>query len=140
MLHDNFALKQIGDRLIRRHRAEITPQQYATYQQVFPNYIINAYATQLEDFGDAKFQTIRTGPRADGGTDVFARVTKAGKGPLDTIWGVKPTEGGHYVVTNFTVSGINLVQAQAESFDGLIQQKGFDALIAFMRNPPGARG
>lgn len=133
MLRDNFALKEIGDRLIRRHRAEITPAQYAAYQSVFPGFVVGAYADKLEGFSDAKFQTIRSAPHGGNGTvDVFARVTVPGKSPLDTVWAIKP-EGGRYLVSNMTVSGINLALTQEADFSGRIQQKGFDSLVQFMR-------
>lgn len=134
MLRDNFALKEIGDRLIRRHRAEITPAQYAAFQQTFPGWIVGTYADRLEGFTDARFQTVRTAPRGTSGvTDVFARVTVRGKNPIDTVWAIKRTDSGRFQVLNITVSGINLALTQEEDFNAKIERQGFDSLIAFMR-------
>lgn len=134
MLRDNFALKEIGDRLIRRHRAEITPAQYASFQQTFPGWIVGTYADRLEGFTNARFQTVRSAPRGTAGVvDVFARVTVPGKNPIDTVWAVKSTGAGHYQVLNLTVSGINLALTQEEDFNAKIARQGFDSLIAFMR-------
>ncbi len=134
MLRDNFALKEIGDRLIRRHRAEITPAQYASFQQTFPGWIVGTYADRLEGFTNARFQTIRTAPRgASGVTDVFARVTTPGKNPIDTVWAIKRGEGGRLQVLNLTVSGINLALTQEEDFNAKIERQGFDSLVTFMR-------
>ena len=38
MLRDNFALDEIGDRLIRRQRATITPAQYQAYKAALPDF------------------------------------------------------------------------------------------------------
>ena len=133
LLTDNFAIQQIGDRLIRRHRATITPAQLAAYRAAFPGFVVGAYADRLEGFQSATLKVMRTVPRGNAGdTDVLARVTMAGRQPIDTVWAVRGV-GGKLQISNLTVSGINLALTQEADFDSYIQRQGFDALIAFMR-------
>ena len=134
MLTSNFAIDQIGDRLIRRHRAKITPAQYSAYHAAFPGFVVGAYADRLEGFGDATLKFLRTVPRNATDTDVIARVVKPGKQPIETVWAVRQV-GGRLLITNLTVSGINLALTQEADFDSYIQRQGFDALVTFMKRP-----
>jgi phospholipid transport system substrate-binding protein len=135
MLRDNFALDDIGNRLIRRYRSQITPAQYAAYQSALPEFAINAYTDRLYDYSDADVQPVRTLPRGTkGDVDVYSRiVTPGGGAPFDAIWTVRPV-GNSWKILNLTVSGINLSLTQESDFSAYIAKNGFDALVAFMKS------
>jgi phospholipid transport system substrate-binding protein len=133
MLQKNVALADIGNRLIKRHRATITPQQYAAYQAALPEFVLNAYADRLYDYSDASVKVIRSTARGPM-TDVVTRVTRPGSQPVEAIWQIKKTPAGSLMVNNLTVSGINLSLTQEADFNAYIQKNGFDALVAFLKN------
>ena len=133
MLQQNVALEDIGSRLIRRHKATITPAQYVAYQQALPEFVLNAYSDRLYDYSDASVKTLRTVGRGPAITDVHTRVTRPGAQPVDAIWQVKKTPAGKMVVNNLTVSGINLSLTQEADFNAYIQKNGFDALVNFLK-------
>lgn len=133
LLQTNVALTDIGNRLIRRHRAEITPAQLQAYQQAFPEFILNAYADRLYDYQDASIKVMRANPRGPF-TEVHTRVQRPGAQPVDAIWQVKKTPQGRYQVNNLTVSNINLSITQEADFSQQIKAKGFDSLIAFLKS------
>ncbi len=130
ILRDNFALNEIGDKLIRRQRATITPAQYAAYKAVLPDYIINTYADRLYDYSDATLKVVRTLPRG-ATTDVMSRVSRPGAQVFDATWSVKMAPKPQIV--NLTVGGVNLALTQEADFSAYIQRNGFDKLIAFMK-------
>jgi phospholipid transport system substrate-binding protein len=132
MLQQNVALTDIGNRLIKRSRATITPAQYAAYQAALPEFVLNAYADRLYDYSDASVKVIRSVGRGPM-TDVFTRVTRPGAQPVDAVWQVKKTPAGSLVVNNLTVSGINLSLTQEADFNAYIQKNGFDALVTFLK-------
>ena len=132
MLQQNVALQDIGNRLIRRHRATITPAQYTSYQSALPEFVLNAYADRLYDYSDASVKTLRIVGRGPM-TDVYTRVTRPGTQPIDAIWQVKKTAAGKMVINNLTVSGINLSLTQEADFNSYIQKNGFDALVNFLK-------
>ncbi len=136
MLQENVALEDIGNRLIRRHRATITPAQYSAYQAALPEFVLNAYADRLYDYSDASIKTLRTVGRGPM-TDVFTRVTRPGSQPVDAIWQVKKTAAGKMIINNLTVSGINLSLTQEADFNAYIQKNGFDALVTFLKSANG---
>jgi phospholipid transport system substrate-binding protein len=133
MLVANFALDDIGMRLIRRQRAagKVNDAQLAAYRAAFPEFVLNAYADRLYDYADARVAVSRTVGRGVF-TEVQARVTRPGAQPIDTIWQVK-SAGGRLVVNNLVVGGINLALTQEADFAAYIDKNGFDALIAFMK-------
>lgn len=136
MLQQNVALEDIGNRLIRRHKAMITPAQQAAYQSALPDFVLNAYADRLYDYSDASLKTLRTSARG-GMTDVATRVTRPGGQPVNAVWQVKKTAAGTFVVNNLTVSGINLSLTQEADFNAYIQKNGFDALVTFLKTANG---
>ena len=135
MLRENFAVDDIGNRLIRRYRSQITPAQYAAYQAALPEFAINAYADRLAEYANADVQPVRTLPRGSkGDVDVYSRIVVPGKGqPFDAIWTVRPTAGS-FKILNLTVAGINLSLTQEADFSAYIAKNGFDALVAFMKS------
>lgn len=133
MLQQNVALEDIGNRLIRRHRATITPAQYSAYQAALPEFVLNAYADRLYDYSDASVKTIRSVGRGPY-TDVFTRVTRPGAQPVDAVWQIKKRPDARMVVNNLTVSGINLSLTQEADFNAYIQKNGFDALVTFLKS------
>ncbi len=132
MLQANFATKQIGDRLIRTVRNQITPQQYAAYSAAFPNYVVNAYADRLYEYSNADLKIISTRP-VGSGFSIQSQVIQPGQQPMNAIWSVIPVNG-KYQITNLTVAGINLALTQEADFKSVIQRQGFDALVAFMKS------
>lgn len=132
MLQQNVALEDIGNRLIRRSKATITPAQQAAYQAALPEFVLNAYADRLYDYSDATLKTLRTTARG-GMTDVATRVTRPGSQPVDAVWQIKKTPAGKFMVNNLTVSGINLSLTQEADFNAYIQKNGFDALVTFLK-------
>ncbi|GGE06524.1 hypothetical protein GCM10011529_11140 [Polymorphobacter glacialis] len=133
MLQQNVALQDIGNRLIKRHRATITPAQYSAYQAALPEFVLNAYSDRLYDYSDASVKTLRTVGRGPGMTDVYTRVTRPGSQPVDAIWTVKKLPTGKNKVNNLTVQGINLSLTQEADFNAYIQKNGFDALVTFLK-------
>ncbi len=137
MLQENVALDDIGNRLIRRQRATITPAQYAAYQAALPEFVLNAYADRLYDYADAKVLVLRTIARGPVLNDVYSRVTRPGSQPIDAIWQVKKLPSGRYMLNNLTVSGINLSLTQEADFNAYAEKNGFDALVAFLKTANG---
>lgn len=131
LLGQYFTIDEIGDRLIARERAQITPAQYQAYKAALPGFLIGTYADRLYDYANAQVKVTRAVPRGNGAA-VMSQVIQPGKGAITAIWTVE-NSGGGYKVSNLQVAGINLVLTQTADFSSYIQQHGFDALIAFMK-------
>lgn len=131
LLSQYFAVDAIGERLIRRWSAKITPEQRAAYKAAFPNFIIGSYADRLFDYARADLKVLRTVPQGNGAA-VMTQVVKPGAQPITAVWTVDKVGSG-YKVSNLTVAGINLAVTQSADFDAYIQKNGFDKLVAFMK-------
>jgi phospholipid transport system substrate-binding protein len=132
LLTQYFAIDAIGERLIRRWSAQITPAQKAEYKAAIPNFIVGTYADNLWDYSHATLKVIRSSP-AGSGTNVTTQVQKPGAQPIVAVWSVSKVGSG-YKVTNLTVANINLAVTQGQDFDAIIQRKGIDGLIAMMKS------
>lgn len=132
ILQQNFAIDAIGDRLIRRWRAQITPAQYAAYKAALPSYLIGTYANSLYDYADCTIKVVRAVPRGASAA-VLSQVTRPGRAAVSAIWQVEQVDGA-YKVSNLTVAGINLSLTQTADFDSYVQRNGFDGLVKFMKS------
>lgn len=134
LLIENVAVKPLGDRMIRRHRAGITPEQYQAYAAAFPDFVVGAYGDRLRAYAGAEFKVVRTVPRGTrGDVDVVARVSERTGQPFESIWTVARDGQGRWRLLNLTVAGVNLALTQEADFSAYIQRNGFDALVRFMR-------
>lgn len=136
MLRENFAVTDIGNRLIRRHRATITPAQYQAYMAAFPDYVVGTYADRLFEYANSDLKIIRTLPRGNrGDIDVLTSITLPNGGtPIQSTWSVRKLPNGKFQIHNLSVAGVNLALTQEADFTSFIQRKGFDALVQFMRD------
>lgn len=132
ILAQHFDVTAIGDRLIQRQRASITPAQYNQYRAAFPGFIVGTYGDRLAPYANADLRVVRVVPRGNSAA-VATTVTRPGARPANAVWTVVRTPAG-YKVSNLSVNGVNLGLAQQADFDSFIQRRGFDALIAFMRS------
>lgn len=136
MVRQHFAIRTIGDRLIRRQRATISEAQYQAYTAALPDFIVGTYAARLEPYSNASFKVIRTLPKGDrGDADVVTRVSQPGQAkPFEAVWSLTKDTAGRYRIANLTVEGVNLALSQEADFSAMIERQGFDNLIAFMRS------
>ncbi len=132
MLKGNFALEEIGNRLIRRQRAGVTPAQLSAYHKALPTFVINVYSDRLYDYSGAEVKVVRTMDRAPGVTDVYSKVLQPSGHALDAIWQIRKLPTGQYQILNLTVSGINIAMTQEADFSAYVARNGFDRLIEFM--------
>lgn len=128
-----FAVDAIGDRLIRRWQAQITPEQKAAYDGMIARFIINSYSAHVFQYADATLKVLRTTPAPDSGYNVASQLQKPGARPLAALWSVVKTDKG-LKISNLVVANINLSVIQAQEFDSVIQRKGFDTLLAMMKS------
>lgn len=134
LVREHFAIRQIGDRLIRRYRQKITPQQYQAYTAALPGFIVGAYADRLQAYDDSKFQVLRTVPKGQT-ADVVSRVTRSGQSrPTQATWTLTKDTAGRWRIANLSVEGVNLLLSQEADFSSTIDRQGFDALVGFMRS------
>ena len=80
-------------------------------------------------------KVVRTQPHGTtGNVDVFSHITVPGKNDLDIIWLVEKGAGGKWLISNVTVSGVNMSLTQEADFSAFIAKNGFDALIEMMKS------
>ena len=135
MMRDRFAVAEIGIRLIRRYRAELSAAQLAAYEAALPEYLINLYADRLYDYTNANLKIVRAVPHgSSGAVDVVTQVSTPGRKPHEVIWSVRKTPADRWMIINVTISGINLTLTQEADFNAYIGRQGFDALVHSMES------
>lgn len=135
ILKSSFDVNTIGAKLIRSHRASLTPAQLQSYLAVFPDFVVGSYADRLYDYASSDLKIIRTQPRGSrGDIDVFSRIKLPNNAtPFEAIWSVRRMPDGKFNIQNLTVAGVNLSLTQEADFTAYIQRNSFDGLLQFMR-------
>ena len=135
ILKSSFDVNTIGAKLIRSHRAALTPAQLQAYLTIFPDFVVGSYADRLYDYASSDLKIIRTQPRGTrGDIDVFSRIKLPNNAtPFEAVWSVRRMPNGKFNIQNLTVAGVNLSLTQEADFTAYIQRNGFDGLLQFMR-------
>lgn len=133
LLASNFDVDYIGQYLIRRHRDDISADQYRAYMQVFPGWVVETYTNNLFAFRDADLEVVRAIPSGNrGDIEVYSRVVPTDGAPVDAVWQIRK-DGNDFTIRNMKVSGVNLTLTQEQDFNSYINRNGFDELVALMR-------
>lgn len=133
LFQDYFDVPGIAEFVLGRYRSSANPQQQQEYINLYEDYTIHTYDTQLSQYGAAPFRV--TGSRADGEQIVVtSEIVRPGGSRMQIDWYLI-NHGGQYKITDLSLGGISMKVTQRDDFARWIQNNGgrFDALLAVLR-------
>ena len=128
-----FAVKTIGRFALGRHWRAATPEQRREYLRLFRLYVLEVYASRLDNYSGQSFTVVKAHPIDDEDTLVNTEVSQTGAEPLRVDYRVRARQG-NYKIVDVMVEGISLITTQRSEFASIINHKGFDGLLDLMRN------
>ncbi len=137
ILDRGFAVNTIGRFALGRHWRAATPEQRQEYLRLFRLYVLEVYASRLDNYSGQSFTVVKAHPIDDEDTLVNTEVSQTDAEPLRVDYRVRARQGS-YKIIDVIVEGISLVRAQREEFASIIKHEGFDGLLELMRNYDGA--
>lgn len=111
----------------------LTPEQHQEFTSLFRDYLAEAYAQRLSQYGGEPFRV--TGSRPNGEeTIVTSQVQRRGGNPIEMDWHVS-NHSGRWLVTDVYVDGVSMKVTHRQEFASIIQRNGGrpDALLAALR-------
>jgi phospholipid transport system substrate-binding protein len=133
LFDDDFDVSGLADFSLGAYRRIATPQQQQEYLQLYRQYTVALYGTELGHYGAAPFRV--TGSRIyDDQAVVTSEITRPDGSRVEIDWSLDRI-GGAYKIVDVTIAGMSMKLTQRDEFARWIEtNRGrFDALLAVLR-------
>lgn len=129
VLADGLALETIGKFMLGETRADMSDDQTARYNAIFPDYITKLYAEQFDDIVGKPLEVLDA--REIGRADVIVRTQFERKddSPILVDWRVRELKSGDRKAIDIIVQGVSIMLVKREEFSSFIASNGIDALL-----------
>ncbi len=137
VLSDGLALETIGKFMLGETRKDMTEDQTARYNAVFPNYITKLYAEQFDEIVGRPLEVMDA--REIGRKDVIVRTQfeRDGDSPILVDWRVRELKSGERKAIDIIVQGVSIMLVKREEFSSFIATNGVDALLERLEQEAG---
>jgi phospholipid transport system substrate-binding protein len=133
LFRDDFDVPGIGQFVLGRYWRTATPEEQQEFLRLFQEYIVQAYAARLGEYGGEPFRVTGSRPSGDE-TVVSSLIERANAGRVQVDWYLI-NRGGAPKITDVYVGGVSMKVTQRDEFSSVIQRNGgrVDALLAQLR-------
>ena len=133
LFHEDFDVPGIGQFVLGRYWRTATPEEQQEFLRLFQEYIVQAYAARLGEYGGEPFRV--TGSRPSGEeTVVISEIDRPNAGRVQVDWYLV-SRGGAPKISDVYVGGVSMKVTQRDEFAAVIQRNGgrVEALLAQLR-------
>ena len=133
LFRDDFDVPGLGQFVLGRYWRTATPEEQQEFLRLFQEYIVQAYAARLGEYGGEPFRVTGSRPSGDE-TVVSSLIERANAGRVQVDWYLI-NRGGAPKITDVYVGGVSVKVTQRDEFSSVIQRNGgrVDALLAQLR-------
>ncbi len=132
LLKSHFDLPLISRLALGITWRRIDDGQRAQYEKLFSDYVLATYAARFRAYSGQRFEVTGSQQLSDGDVMVASRIMPQTGEPIEVNWRVREAEGALRII-DVVVAGVSLVVTQRSEFQSVVQSKGFDGLIALLR-------
>jgi phospholipid transport system substrate-binding protein len=133
LFRDDFDVPGIGQFVLGRYWRAASPAEQQEFLRLFQEYIVQAYAGRLGEYGGEPFRVLGSRPAGDE-TVVTSQIDRPNGGRVLVDWYLT-NRGGALKITDVYVGGVSMKVTQRDEFASVIQRNGgrVDALLAQLR-------
>jgi phospholipid transport system substrate-binding protein len=133
LFQDDFDVPGIGQFVLGRYWRTASPEEQKEFLRLFQEYIVQAYAARLGEYGGEPFRVTGSRPSGDE-TVVSSVIERPNAGRVQVDWYLI-ARGGAPKITDVYVGGVSMKVTQRDEFSSVIQRNGgrVDALLAQLR-------
>jgi len=133
LFQNDFDVPGIGQFVLGRYWRTASPQEQQEFLRLFQEYIVQAYASRLGEYGGEPFRVLGSRPAGDE-TVVTSQIDRPNGGRVMVDWYLT-NRGGGLKITDVYVGGVSMKVTQRDEFASVIQRNGgrVDALLAQLR-------
>jgi phospholipid transport system substrate-binding protein len=133
---DNMSRAVVG----RNYWSQATPAQQSAFKKEFTDTVIRTYSTAISSYDEEqiKFYPIRGFGAGQTQTQVRSEILRK-NGQVIPISYRLILKNGQWLVYDFSVEGVSLVQSYQSQFAGVLSQSGFNGLLTRLKQHNQAR-
>jgi phospholipid transport system substrate-binding protein len=132
LIEPRFDFTEMSRSALGFHWRSLTPTQRADFTNVFKDFIEDAYLSKIQDYSGQKVRYGAARSLGQGYAEVDTQIVQAGKNPIPVNY-LLDQKDGSWKIYDVTVDNISIVANYRTQFNRVINQDGFDKLMADLR-------
>lgn len=129
VLTNGLALDVIGKFMLGASRKQMSDDQMARYNAIFPDYITKQYAEQFQDIVGQPLDIVDAKPISKKDTLVRTQFARNEGGPINVDWRIRELKTGDRKAIDIIVGGVSIMLVKREEFTAFIAKNGVDSLL-----------
>ena len=131
LIRGGFDLDLTSQLVLGKFWSRATPEQRTAFKDLFAQYLLNAYARQLDAYRIETLAVVAC--NRVGENDFLVRTSILRDGDTaEAVWRVR-ARGGAYRIIDVLIDGISLTLTQRSEFASVIGREGLDGMLAVLR-------
>lgn len=128
LLSANLDIKWMSQFSLGRHKKSLTPEQLASFTEVYEDYIIASYASAVKQYNGQQVKIIKVQNISDNEYVVKTAIMKTGQDPFLVDYLVRSYPDGTYKVFDIVTESVSMITSQQAEFANTIVTNGIKAL------------
>lgn len=132
VVENDFDFTEMSRSALGFHWRSLTPDQRSQFTQLFTAFIEDAYLSKIQDYAGQQVVFQGQTSLGQGYTQINTSIVQAGKSPILVNY-LLLQKGGAWKIYDVTVDAISIVANYRNQFNRVINDKGFDVLMADLK-------
>jgi phospholipid transport system substrate-binding protein len=132
LLEQHFDFADMARITLGYHWRELSVTQRTEFVKLFTAFIENAYLSKIEDYSGQDVAVLGQNSEGEGFSRVRSQIIQPGKQPIKVDYLLRELDGD-WKIYDVTVDAISIVANYRNQFNRVINDQGFDKLMADMR-------
>ena len=128
----NFDFTEMSRSALGYNWRSLTPAQRADFTHVFSSFLEDAYLSKIQDYSGQQVQFTGQTPLGPGYVQINSSIVQPGKNSVPVNYLLMQRNGG-WKIYDVTVDAISIIANYRNQFNRVINEKGFDQLMADLR-------
>ena len=132
LLEQHFDFADMSRIALGYHWRELGPTQRSQFTELFTAFMENAYLSKIQDYSGQDVAVLGENSEGEGFARVRSQIIQPGKPPINVDYLLRELDG-NWKIYDVTVDAISIVANYRNQFNRVINDQGFDKLMANMR-------
>jgi phospholipid transport system substrate-binding protein len=127
-----FDFTEMAREALGPHWRGLKPDQRKDFAEVFKGFMETAYLSKIGDYSGQRVEFVKQSSLGAGYAQVSSNIVQSGRAPIPVNYLLEQTDGS-WKVYDVTVDNISIIQNYQNQFNRVINEKGFDKLLADLK-------
>ena len=133
LLSTGLDLETIARLVLGRYWRAATAEQQSEYLSLFPEFMLDVYATRLDAYAGATFEVLKVHLLDERDSLVRTEVRPSDRAPVRVDYLVRASNGA-FKILDVMIEGVSMLRAHRSEFASVINRQGVDGLLALLRS------